>query len=74
MADQNIHQNWSKDIKVAFRDVRNKAKQADAVPFGQERLSPAESKARFASMSQSEREKFITQRGEKEVIEMLKGN
>lgn len=73
MADQNIHQTWSNDIKVAFRDVRHKTKAADAVPFGQERLTPAESKARFTSMSPAEREKFITLRGEKEIIRMLKG-
>lgn len=73
MADQNIHQKWSHDIKVAFRDVRKKAKAAEAVPFGQERLSPAESKARFAQMSSGEREKFIAERGPNEVIRMLKG-
>ena len=74
MAEKNIHQTWGDNIKVAFRDVRNKAKAAHAVPFGQERLTPAESKARFAQMSQAEREKFIASRGPSEVIKILKGD
>lgn len=73
MADRNIHQTWSNDIKTAFRDVRNKAKAADAVPFGQERLTSAEVRTRFAEMSRGEREKFIAERGPNEVIQMLKG-
>ncbi len=73
MVDQNMHQDWSRDIKVAFRDVRNKAKAANAVPLGQERLTLAESKARFTAMSLGEREKFIAERGTSEVIRMLKG-
>ena len=74
MADRNMHQDWSKDIRVAFSDVRSKAKASNAVPFGQERLSPAESKAKLTSMSPQERERFISERGSSEVIKMLRGD
>lgn len=73
MVERNRHEKWAGSINTAFRELRNKAKDANAVPLGQERLTPAESKARFASMSPQEREKFIASRGEKEIIRMLKG-
>lgn len=74
MAERNPHETWAGPVNTAFRELRNKAKAANAVPLGQERLSPAESKTRFVQMSPVEREAFITSRGEKEIIRMLKGN
>ncbi len=72
MAEQNMHQRWGSGVNIAFRELRAKAKAANAVPFGQERLSPAETKARFSQMSAGERKKFIASRGEQKVIRMLK--
>ena len=73
MAERNRHEGWAPGVNTLFRKLRAKAKAANAVPLGQERLSPGESKARFTAMSPGEREKFIASRGEKEIIRMLKG-
>ncbi len=72
MVERNPHQEWGSGVNVLFRELRSKAKAADAVPLGQERLTPSESKARFAQMTKPEREKFIASRGEQEIIRMLK--
>ena len=74
MAERNKHQKWGAGVNTAFRELRNKSEAANAVPFGQERLTSAESKSRFASMSQAEREKFISSHGPSEIIKILKGD
>ena len=73
MAETNPHQTWRGGVNTAFRELRNKSKKANVVPLGQERLTPAESKARFTQMSPEAREKFIAEQGPEEVIRMLRG-
>ena len=74
MTNRNMHQDWSSNIKVAFREVRKRAKEANTVPFGEERLTAAQAKERFAGMGEAERAKFIADKGEAEILNMLRGN
>ncbi len=73
MAERNKHDAWGEKVNTAFREQMRKANEADAVPFGQERLTPREARERFVNMSDGERQQFIADRGEENVLDMLKG-
>jgi hypothetical protein len=73
MAERNPHDKWGSKINVQFREMMHKAKKANAVPIGEERLSTSEARKRFVEMSDPERKRFIEQKGEEEVLRMLRG-
>jgi len=73
MAERNKHDAWGDKVGMAYREQMRKAKEADAIPYGQERLTPTEARDRFANMTQPERQKFIAERGQDEVLRMLRG-
>lgn len=73
MAERNPHDKWGENISVTFREILREAKDTDAVPFGEERLTAAEAKKRFTDMTDGERQRFIAEKGETEVLRMLRG-
>ena len=73
MGERNKHNTWGDKVGLAFREQMRKAKEANAIPFGQERLTPKEAKARFINMSDGERQQFIAERGEENVLNLLRG-
>ena len=73
MGEVNPHQKWANGVNVLARSMRKKAKESDIVPFGQERLTPKAARVRFENMTQPERQKFIADKGETEVLKMLRG-
>ena len=74
MAERNPISDWGNDtIGVAYRETLRKTKESNPVPFGEERLTPKEGRARFDGMTAPERQHLIAQKGEAEVIRMLRG-
>lgn len=74
MSDKNPISSWGNDtIGVAYREQLRKTKKSNAVPFGEERLTPSEGRARFDGMTGPERQRFIAEKGEVEVLKMLRG-
>ena len=74
MAERNIHDSWFEKGKTEYRELLRKAKEANAVPIGEERLTTAEARNRFVNMSKPERRKFIAEKGGTEaVLKLLRG-
>lgn len=48
-------------------------KSSNIVPLGQEEVTPREFRARFASMSESDRKKVLEENGQEEVLRQLRG-
>jgi len=48
-------------------------KSSNAVPLGEEEVTPREFKARFANMSETERKRVLDENGQAEVLRQLKG-
>jgi hypothetical protein len=74
MAERNPISSWGNDtIGVAYREQLKKTKESNAVPFGEERLTPSEGRTRFDGMTSFERQRFIAEKGEAAVLDMLRG-
>ena len=73
MGEFNKHEKWGDNVGAAYREQIRLAKEANTVPYGQERLTTAEAKARWSGMSVAERQKFIAENGREEVIRSFGG-
>ena len=74
MGIRNPISSWGNDtIGVAYRETLRKTKESNPVPFGEERLTPSEGRARFDGMTGPERHRLIAEKGEVEVLKMLRG-
>jgi len=49
-------------------------KSSNIVPLGQEEVTPREFRARFANMSEMDRQKVLAENGQAEVLSQLRGN
>ena len=56
-----------------FRRRLISVKSSNAVPLGEEEVTPREFKARFANMSETERKRVLVENGQAEVLRQLKG-
>jgi hypothetical protein len=56
-----------------FRRRLISVKSSNAVPLGEEEVTPREFKARFANMSETERKRVLDENGQAEVLRQLKG-
>ncbi len=56
-----------------FRRRLISVKSSNAVPLGQEEVSPREFRSRFAKMSESDRKKVRAENGQAEILRQLKG-
>jgi len=56
-----------------YKTRMKKADASDAVPLGSEKLRPRDARARFTSMTEQERSRFIQQNGVEAVLKMLRG-
>lgn len=73
MPETNPIDAWGNDITSLYGKMLREANEANPVPLGQERLSTSEAKKRFVEMSEPERQRFIAERGEAAVLDMLRG-
>lgn len=73
MGQRNMHEDWAKGVNDTFQALRRKAKEANMVPLGQERLTPAEARERFTNMGPAERKAFIASQGEEAVLKIWRG-
>lgn len=55
-----------------FTARMRKAKQSPAVPLGQEELRPRDARARFAKMTPFERRQLRQQKGQTEILRILR--
>lgn len=56
-----------------FRRRLISVKSSNAVPLGEEEVSPREFKSRFANMSETDRQRVLDENGQAEVLRQLKG-
>ena len=56
-----------------FRRRLISVKSSNAVPLGEEEVTPREFKARFANMSETDRKRVLDENGQAEVLRQLKG-
>lgn len=73
MAEFNIHQKWGNSVNDAYRGAKRKAKEANAVPYGKERLTGAEAKTRFLAKDEAGKKQELQERGQKGILDILRG-
>jgi hypothetical protein len=56
-----------------FRRRLTSVKSSNAVPLGEEEVTPREFRSRFAKMSETDRKKVLDMHGQAEIIRQLKG-
>ena len=60
-------------ISERFKASLERARNSTIVPFGEEEVSPAEFRSRFANMSEFERKQVLNRNGQAEIIRQLRG-
>ena len=73
MAKRNPFDKISDNIAKDFTRRLKSAKDTKIVPFGEEEVSPAEFRTRFAGMSKGDRQKTLDINGQAEVLKQLRG-
>jgi hypothetical protein len=73
MARRNPLEKALDHITDDFRRRLISVKSSNAVPLGEEEVTPREFKARFANMSETERKRVLDENGQAEVLRQLKG-
>ena len=56
-----------------FRRRLTSVKSSNAVPLGEEEVTPREFRSRFAKMSETDRKRVLAENGQAEVLRQLKG-
>ena len=56
-----------------FRRRLTSVKSSNAVPLGEEEVTPREFRSRFPTMSETDRKKVLDMHGQAEIIRQLKG-
>ena len=73
MARRNPLEKALDHITDDFRRRLISIKSSNAVPLGEEEVSPREFRSRFAKMSEFDRKRVLAENGQAEVLRQLKG-